>query len=61
MRRAVENFFELGMPTNQSIHGNYKLFPSPPIGGRGQGEGGMQRPLKPPLTLTLSPRRGEGI
>jgi hypothetical protein len=31
------------------------------LGGEGWGEGGSRQVMKPPLTLTLSPRRGEGI
>src|SRR5271157_5720964 len=33
MRQAVEISLNLGTPTIQSIHGIYKLFPSPPLGG----------------------------
>jgi hypothetical protein len=32
-----------------------------PLGEEGRVKGGVERPMKPPLTLTLSPRRGEGI
>jgi hypothetical protein len=36
------------------------VFSLPPHGGRGQGEGEVGQPKKPPLTPSLSPRRGEG-
>jgi len=61
MRQAVENCLNLGMLTSQSIHGIYKVFPSPPLGGEGRVRGGYATADEATPHPVSSPRRGEGI
>ena len=61
MRQAVEICLNLGMPTSQSIHGIYKLFSSPPLGGEGRVRGGYVTANEATPYPVSSPLRGEGI